>query len=204
MLAVVLLRPLRKLYIWVAQHQYGARYPCKFANLWLCRFGAKPNLKTTSISVYMVVLAETDTTRDVINWRSTNLESKLEYFFDSINCFQIGSFGSVQNVSVHIIGDFTSFMSVLASNSNEVCCEVAWQNLWCGGWNFEGLDHFFSMTNCSTGWEEPVHVFRAFKWAGLVTFSNYMFLSNLIMLNTKCSDSTFTGWWGGLEWCIIT
>ena len=41
-------------------------------------------------------------------------ESKLEYFFDSINWLQIGS---VQNFSVHIIGEFSSFLSLVASNN---------------------------------------------------------------------------------------
>ena len=47
----------------------------------------------------------------------SKLESKLEYFFSRINCFQIDNFGIVQNFTIHIIGDFTSFLSALASNN---------------------------------------------------------------------------------------
>ena len=59
-----------------------------------------------------IVLAKTDSMQEMLS-----TESKSEYFV-SINCFQVqvSNFGSVQNFSVHIIEDFTSFLSVLASN----------------------------------------------------------------------------------------
>ena len=78
---------------------------------------------------------------------------QVEILFDSINCFQIVNFGSVQNFSVHIIGDFTSPLSVLASNYAFV---IKFVEKWPGrildvvvGTLKVSLDHLFTTTNCS-------------------------------------------------------